>query len=701
MPVYEFQGKHYDLSETDPVAAKARIESYLDKTGQEAVPPKAATEGFGEGLKAPPVAKPTEPVKTPTPSRPSAALTDVLNRGLVAGVLGTPVDIASLPFQIGAKVAGKEFPEVPFGSEYIGRKMEQAGMVSPTRRPLGEFAAGMAAPVAGAVVGVGKAGVGLVRQAIGKETKAASEAAKRSAVQQYEPAISEAQRKAEQAGRVISQMERQPVVAAERAATAPLTTAQQQAALQAEIRKPVRERAAGMRVTTEEEAARAAAAASQAEQTAIQAKQAVDFLEQQLLLRPTTTAEQFGSQLRDTVKTLQKNLIAARSEGSNLGQVISAAGDSPTVNTAALVAETQSLAKKTRNPQVLGMLSEIESLAKTGDVPALTLQQADSLRKYLNKDILAKFFAQTGADKETLKTLRTLRGSLIESTPQNYREALGEFATLSRPLDIVERQGALKRVVDVDPMSTAERLTEAKVVGEIITKAKAGNPVFTRLLETNPGLKDSGRLYFTQDLFAKGAVPTQESLRTWLKNNERPLRQLGLYDEFKDIRIARETAQRAVEETRLAESAAKKVATVAEKERAAATKLSKESQSRLEEALKTKMGPPITSGKPAPIQTFITTRDQQTQAAQSLTKMRDDISMAKTPDEIKSAIKKASDDLYKRGLIDDAGRRTMLRDVENLQSMIDAQTKARKIIGYFAGIAGITYGGRRAAETLF
>jgi len=38
--------------------------------------------------------------------------------------------------------------------------------------------------------------------------------------------------------------------------------------------------------------------------------------------------------------------------------------------------------------------------------------------------------------------------------------------------------------------------------------------------------------------------------------------------------------------------------------------------------------------------------------------------------------------------------------VENLQSMIDAQDKARKILAYFAGIAGVGYLGRRATESM-
>lgn len=626
----------------------------------------------------------------------SRPVTDVLNRALVAGTLGAPVDIATMVMR---PFGYKE--EAPVGgSEWIGRQMERAGMVTPTRRPVAEFMTSLAPAAVTGGVGLARYGTGLARQALGGETRRAAETARQATMQRYEAPISEAQRRAEQAGRVVTQMERQPTVAAQRAGAAPLTPAQQQAALQAEVRQPVRERAGAMRVTAEEEAARAAAAARQAEQTTLGAQQAVNALEQQLLAKPTMTAEEFGSQLRGTVRQLQQKLVSARTEGSNLGQVIRAAGDQPSVNTTGVIAEAKSLARKSRNPQVLGMLSEIETLAKTGDTAALTLQQADSLRKYLHKDIISKFFPQTGADKETLNALRALRKALIEVTPQAYKEALGRFSTLSRPLDIVERQGALKRVVDVDPMSTAEKLTEAQVVGEIINKARVGNPTFSRLLETNPALKDSGRLYFTQDLFAKGAVPTRESLRTWLANNERPLRQLGLYDEFRDIRVARETAQRVVEETKLAETAAKKVATEVGKEATAARKLSEESQRRLQEALKTRMGPPVTGSRPAPIQTFVTTREQQTQAVQSLTKMRDDVSMAKTPQEVQQAVSKAADDLYKRGLIDDAGRRTMLRDVENLQSMIDAQDKARKILAYFAGIAGVGYLGRRATESM-
>jgi hypothetical protein len=389
-----------------------------------------------------------------------------------------------------------------------------------------------------------------------------------------------------------------------------------------------------------------------------------------------------------------------------LGEVIKAAGTEPNINTTALIARADELSRQTRNPTLMSLLNEVQSLAKNGEVQGLTLQQADSLRKVLHKDIINKYFPQTGADRETLNTLKELRRILIQQTPDDYKEALASFRTLSRPLDIVERQGALRKVVDVDPLSTAEKLTEAQVVGEIINKARAGNQTFGRLLEISPQLKESGRLYFTQDLFGKGAVPTEASLRTWLRNNERPLRQLGLYDEFRDIKNAREAANTAVENAKLGERAAKETAQLAQKEATAAGRLSQKSEQRLAEALQIAAGPTQKPGetlaealrrtrtgeKAAPIQTFINTRDQQRAASDALTKMRDLVVAAKNPNDVQTAVSNAANTLLQRGVIDDAGYRTMLREVAELKNINEARDRARRVLTYFAGATGLGAG---------
>lgn len=71
-------------------------------------------------------------------------LLDVANRG-VAGLLGGPVDVAALAL----KPLGYSHPAPVGGSEWIGNLMEQAGMVSPERRPTAEFLASLLTPSAG------------------------------------------------------------------------------------------------------------------------------------------------------------------------------------------------------------------------------------------------------------------------------------------------------------------------------------------------------------------------------------------------------------------------------------------------------------------------------------------------------------------------------------------------------------------------
>lgn len=115
------------------------------------------------------------------PKEPSAfdATTDVINRGVIASALGAPVDLATMainynPISSTARLAGyqglfgKPKEVVPLieqpvgGSEWIGKQMERAGIVSPVRRPIAETTASMipvgAGAIKGAISGLGQAG---------------------------------------------------------------------------------------------------------------------------------------------------------------------------------------------------------------------------------------------------------------------------------------------------------------------------------------------------------------------------------------------------------------------------------------------------------------------------------------------------------------------------------------------------------------
>lgn len=91
------------------------------------------------------------------------ALTDSANRGMVAGSLGAPVDLATTLTNLliagGGYVGHKtgllsqppdliDSRNVPGSSEWIGQKMQNAGAVSPNRNALAEFGMGLLSPVA-------------------------------------------------------------------------------------------------------------------------------------------------------------------------------------------------------------------------------------------------------------------------------------------------------------------------------------------------------------------------------------------------------------------------------------------------------------------------------------------------------------------------------------------------------------------------
>ena len=305
---------------------------------------------------------------------------------------------------------------------------------------------------------------------------------------------------------------------------------------------------------------------------------AASALEAELFKRPRMGREAFGERLRGTVQMISDKLTAKRSEEVQFGKVIDAAGDTPNVPTDSTLAIVKKHLEDVRNPQLKSTLEQVAGLLKTKaeEAPAssglvdaagnlltppaeaanqnvLTLKAVDSLRKYLDNVTTNKAISVEGkamaVDKETLHVIREIKRDLTANATETvpaYREALSKFSTLSRPLDIVERNGALRKVLERDPVSTDYAMTEADVVGHIINKSNRGSPAIKWIMKDSPQIKEPARLYFTQELFGTDVAPTPTALRNFLKKNESALNQLGLYSEFKDIRTARETAQHAV-----------------------------------------------------------------------------------------------------------------------------------------------------------
>jgi hypothetical protein len=501
--------------------------------------------------------------------------------------------------------------------------------------------------------------------------------------------------------RVLEQMGRRPQVAQQRVSerfAVPESTAKA-AQQMAPEKLAVREKLGARVSKAEAESQRAAQMSNLAQQDVQRTQSALNTIEQQMASQPGMTADDIGRLLQNTTKTLQKDGVKARKDAAGYEAVFQAAGDKPTINTTGIKESVEKLERQTRNPTLQNILYEIKSQLATDKTQALSLRSTDSLKGYLDSVIAGKEMKYGKLDKEIVRTVQNIKNQLMmksKTTHPDYGKAIDTFRQMSRPLDIVERNGALKKVIDEDPVSTAYRMTEADVTGYIIRKANAGNPVFTRLLQVRPDLKDSARLYFTKDLFGKDVAPTAKSFETWVLSNERPLRQTGLYDEFNTLRNAQRSAQQSVDDAKGFAETLAKTAQTAEQRLGAEQKLAGKATKRLEDVLKTTETPEslakrmATAGKAPPQQAAFATRQQQ---QQSLINTLDDsaalISRTTDPAEVSAAVSSSLKKLRSKNLISGKQFDEFMKDAEFLKTQTDAQTKARRILVGVAVVAGV------------
>jgi hypothetical protein len=590
-------------------------------------------------------------------------------------------------------------------AEYARYKVEQAGG-SPVAQELTELGVGGAfGALEAAAIKLGTSGVNLIKTAFGGSTKNFADALKARSSGLVEQQRNLTQQQLDVTDRVLEQMGKKPAVAEQRVRErfpvpeTPTKAAQQLAPEKLAVREKL-----GARVSqAERESQRANEMARLGQQDVQRTQSAVDAIEQRMAAQPGMTADEIGQLLQNTTKKLQKDGVKDRKDAAGYEKVFQEAGDVPTVNTSGIKSNIEKLEKQTRNPTLQNVLSEIKSQLLTGKTEGLSLRSTDSLKGYLDSVIAGKEMKYGKLDKEIVNTVKNIKNQLMmkakdKSTPYGpeYAKAVDTFRQMSRPLDIVERNGALKKVIDEDPVSTAYRMTEAEVTGHVIRKANAGNPVFTRLLQVRPDLKDSARLYFTKDLFGKDVAPTAKSFENWLSTNERSLRQTGLYDEFNTLRNSQRSAQKAVDDAKgFAEVLEKTAKTSAEKLKSEED-LAKKATSRLEDVLKTaetteSLAKRLTAAeKQPPQQAAFATRQQQ---QQDLIKTFDDsilsINRATKPDEVASSVKATAKVLRNKNLISSNQFDDLMRDAEKLSSQADAQTKAKSLLKTIALSIGV------------
>lgn len=314
-------------------------------------------------------------------------------------------------------------------------------------------------------------------------------------------------------------------------------------------------RAAGRDATAAAQDTESARTGSEATGTAIEeAKKAATKLDEELAAKPSVTREEFGERLETAVRDTNTKLKKARSAGSDYAGVLVRAGDKPSIGTQDIADRIDVLSKDIRNKttrqQLDTLKKELETVAGGQSDYKLNLKQADSLRKNVAESIDNKLYDGEATSKEALSALKEVRKMLTKAATDahpEYKEALGKFSTLSRPLAFIEKNAALRKVVADNPAAEEAAVTRSQIVGTLVRQANtADRKALARLVTESPELRNAARLYFTGDLFAKGPV-TESTLKTWLKTNRPALQQLGIEGEFRSMQAAKKTAQEAVD----------------------------------------------------------------------------------------------------------------------------------------------------------
>ena len=587
-------------------------------------------------------------------------------------------------------------------AEFSRYQVEKAGG-SPLAQQLTELGVASSVGALGLIATkLGTTSADLIKTAFGGSTKNFADALKARASGLIEQQRNLTKQQLDITDRVLEQMGRRPQVAQQRVSErfAVPESAAKAAQQMAPEKLAVREKLGARVSKAETESQRAAQMSNLAQQDVQRTQSALTTLEQQMASQPGMTADDIGRLLQNTTKTLQKDGVKARKDAAGYEAVFQAAGDKPTIKTAGIKESVEKLEKQTRNPTLQNVLAEIKSqLVTDKTTQALSLRSTDSLKGYLDSVIAGKEMKYGKLDKEIVRTVQNIKNQLMmkaKTTHPDYAKSIDEFRRMSRPLDIVERNGALKKVIDEDPVSTAYRMTEAEVTGYIIRKANAGNPVFTRLLQVRPDLKDSARLYFTKDLFGKDVAPTAKSLETWVLSNERALRQTGLYDEFNTLRNAQRSAQQSVDDAKGVAETFAQTAKTAEQKLTAEENLAKKATSRLQEALKTAETPESFAGRmerasaaPPKQASFATRQQQQQDLINTLDDSVAQINRETDPAKVSAAVSASLRTLRNKDLISGKQFDEFMQQANSLKTQADAQTKARKILVGVAIVAGV------------
>lgn len=281
----------------------------------------------------------------------------------------------------------------------------------------------------------------------------------------------------------------------------------------------------------------ARAFAADQEKARLAAEEDAANLVEQFRNRMPTTPEELGDQIREAALKDMREQRAVRERDSGFAKAVNSDKGQPSIPTKQFVQKIAEAERRAVSPGAQSTLAWLRGELKTaqpgGSITAVSIQRARRIVQALDSRI-------EGLPLDEAHEITALKDAFvkhIEDVHPQMRVAREEYARLSRPLDVYERTGALKKSVQSDPYSGDAVVDSTKIAGALLNKSENGADALSRLVARDPKMLDSVRGYFNQQLFGAGKSVTPQAFERFLYDNRVALERVGLGD-LKDVQTA-------------------------------------------------------------------------------------------------------------------------------------------------------------------
>jgi len=266
--------------------------------------------------------------------------------------------------------------------------------------------------------------------------------------------------------------------------------------------------------------------------------------------------DQFATDVRAAVDETKTVMEAEARAKSGLAKLDEKYGDQKVFSGRNVINELERLKATSANPTVRANLDRQIGIlqAEMDGAGKVTFSVMDDTQKVLNDAYNSGIVASAGAAKsaggagaKVIEEARDFVRKEIGTVEPTFEKLRNEYADLMKPLDPYKEGGIFDKIALKELHGYS--LNDKEVVTQLIKRANEGQPGLSDLVVKRPEMKEAARAYFNGELFGTElelAVSDRE-LTSFLTKNEKVLKELGLYNDFKDLKVARDIAKEQME----------------------------------------------------------------------------------------------------------------------------------------------------------